>query len=421
MMQRFEHLFRRDFWMKVLALALAVLMWNMVVLDYNKETTIPFDVPLEVKHHPTLEMFEGPQDQERRVEVQVTGPNLLVSSLSVDDFRAWLDYGRVTEANRAQQVDVQVQLPARIREQVKYRVLPSTFEVTLVQNRTASVPLVVRQAVGVVSVGDREFRYTAAPELKSVDIRGRSDALNLVRKGQITLEQGDLIPPLESGVLRENVSTVSKVVQPLDATDNPVDKLAQHYANVILTWEELPPGKTVSVEPMVQGTLPPGFELVGVAVGPDLITLRSGAVDGRLPAVSVVQTEPVDLTGQTKTFTTAARIVTPPGTNAAVTSVNVTVTIAETRVEKVFGAIPVEVQGQEATVDVALPVPTVQVRLTGPYTLMQPMDAGAVRVFVEIDNLPEGSHRLPVKMDPIPGVPEVAVDPAIVEVVITNR
>lgn len=421
MMHRLTRIFQQDFWMKVLALALAILLWTMVVRDYNKETTVNFDVPLAVRHHPTLVMFEGPQDLETSVEVRVTGPNLLVSGLTEEDFFAQVDYGRVTEAHKSQSVEVEVQVPSRIREQVKVRVVPSTVTVTLVENRTVAVPVEVSPQQGIKSEGPREFRYTAVPDRKSIEMSGRSDYLNQVRTALVTLEGADLIPPLVGGVLREPVVKIQKPVQPLDATRNKVDKLALHYADVVITWEELPRGKTVQVEPVVQGTLPAGFELVSVAVEPTTITLRSGAVDGRLPDVSTVATEPVDLTGQTKTFTTAARVIAPPGTSAAVTSVQVTVTIAETKAERVFGAIPLTVKGQAENVDVALPVPAVQVRLTGPYTLMQPMDAGAVRVFVEVTGLPEGTHRVPVKIDPIPGIPEVAIDPAIVEVVITNR
>lgn len=421
MITRLVKLFQQDLFMKVLALSLSILMWAMVVQDYNKETTVTFDVPLAVKHHPTLEMFEGRQDMETQVQVTVTGPNLLVSSLSKEDFKAQVDYGRVTEANRQQEVPVDVIMPARIREQVKYRVTPSTVTVTLVQVRKAPVPVEVAPSTGVVAVGPREFRYTAKPEQNSIDMEGRTDYLNQVRTALATLEAADLNPPLVGGVLREPVVKLRKPVQPLDATRNKVDKLAQHYADVVVTWEELPPGKTVQVQPRVRGSLPTGFELAGVTVAPSTITLRSGTVDGKLPDVTMVETEPVDLTGQSKTFTTTARVIAPPGTNAAVTSVQVTVTVAETRVEKVFGAIPVEVKGQPPNLDVSLPVSTVQVRLTGPYTVMQPMDAGAVRLYVEVSGLTEGRHRVPVKMDPIPGVPEVAVDPAIVEVVITNR
>ncbi|MFZ5815707.1 MAG: YbbR-like domain-containing protein [Bacillota bacterium] len=422
MMQRMNDLFRRDFWMKILALALAILLWTMVVRDYNKETTVVLDaVPLEVRQHPTFEVFEGRRDMETSVDISVTGPSLLVNGLSKNEIRAWVDYSRIAEAGRPQEVEVQVEGPARIRDQVKYRATPATVPVTLVNMRTLPVPLVVSPVTGIIEQDGREYRFTAAPESKTREITGREDALNQVRSGLMRLTEIDLVPPVANGALREKSVRLSKVIEPLDAAGKLVDKLPQHYADVVVTWEELPPGKVVQVEPRTGGSLPAGFELVGLTVEPSTLTLRSTTLHGQLPDISVVETEPVDLTGQTKTFTVPARVIAPAGTNAVVASVNVTVVIAETRIEKIFGAVPLEVRGQEATIEVSLQVPTVQVRLTGPYTLMQPMDAGVVKVFVELAGLTEGTHKVPVKMDPIPGVTEVAIDPAIVEVLITNR
>ncbi|MFZ5827589.1 MAG: YbbR-like domain-containing protein [Bacillota bacterium] len=421
MMQRWEHLFRRDFWLKVLAVALSILLWAMVVEDYNKETTVPFDVPLKVTHHPTFELFEGRHDLETTVEVSVSGPSLLVNGLKVDEIEALVDYRQVTEPNRAQDVPVQVKMPARVRDQVKYRVTPSTVSVTLVQTRTAHVPITVTPDAGVIAVGAREFRYTASSVEKQIEMRGRTDYLNLVRAATIALDRADLEPPLEAGVLKEKTRVVSKPVQPVDATAQPVEKLQKYYADVAITWEELPPGRRVQVHPRTQGTLPTGFELVSVAVDPDYITLRSASVTGSMPEVTVVETEPVDLTGQSKSFTTTARILAPPGTSPAVTSVGVIVTIAETKMEKIFGALPVVIRGQPVGYDVEMPTPTVQVRLTGPYTLMQPLDASAVEVYVDLQGLTEGRHRVPVKVTYPPGVPEVAVDPAIIEILIMNR
>lgn len=423
MMRRFEELFRQDFWLKVLAVSLAILFWAMVVADYNKETTVLFDVLLEVKPHPTLEVFEGRENLDTRVEVRVTGPSLLVNSLTDQDLRAWVDYGRVTETGRSQDVEVQVAGPARIGEQVRYRAIPSTVPVTLVENRTVEVPIQVTPETGIVQLGNREFRYSARPASKTLPMEGRVDYLNYVRWGLVSLTDQDLIPPLAAGngPLKEKSTTIRKPIQPVDSTGKKVEKLTQYYTDVIVTWEELPPGKAVQVQPRTRGVLPPGFELINLTVEPGVVTLRSGTIDGALPDLSLVETESVDLTGQTKTFTTAARIIVPEGSNAAVTSVNVTVTIGEAKVEKVFGAIPVGIRGQSALADVNLMTSAVKVQLTGPYMVMQPIDASAIEVYVDLEGLGEGRHRVPVKVKYPPGLLEIAVDPAIIEVEITNR
>lgn len=419
MIRRLLSLLRQDFWLKLLALSVSVLLWAMVVQDYNKVTSVTFDVPLEVISHPEYEVFEGRRDLETEVEVRVTGPNLLVSSLKAEDLRARVDYRTVQQPGRAQEVRVQVTGPPRYEGQVEYRANPSTVTVTLVENRTLMVPVMVTPESGIVAVGDREFRYTAAPVVGTIAVSGRADYLGLVRTAVVALQGSDLQPPLEDGKLAESRSRLQKPVRLVDAVMQPVEKLAEHFAEVEITWEELPPGRRVAVSPQTIGELPPGFELVGVSADPGEVTIRSATLDGSLPPVSAVLTEPVDLSGQTQSFTTVARLVAPAGTSLAQTSVEVTVTIREVSAEKVFGAVPIAVQNAPEGWEVTLSQPTVEVRLTGRYTLVHPLDASAVMAYVDVQGLGPGTHRLPVKVVYPPEIVETAIDPAMVEVTIS--
>lgn len=421
MIKQLKALFRSDLGWKLLSVGVAIVLWATVVQDYNKETSVSFDVPLGVISHPTYEVFEGRQDLDTEVEVRVTGPNLLVSALSPSDFRAWVDYRVVAQPGRSQDVPVQIEVPQRIEGQVRVRVSPPSVSVTLVENRTVAVPVVISPDAGVVAVGDREFRYSITPVESTIAVTGRSDFLSLVRTALVALERPDLEPPLVNGKLREPVTRLRKQVRLVDAVMQPVEKLAEHFAEVDITWEELPPGRQVQVEAQTIGTLPPGFELAGVAVSPRTITIRSANPDGSLPDVSTVVTEPVDLSGQSTSFTTVARVITPAGTSAAQTSVEVSVSIREVRAEKVFGAVPIALRGAPVGVEVQLSTPTVQVRLTGPYTRLLPMDAGAIEAYVELDNLTPGTHRVPVKVNYPPEIVEMAVDPAIVEVSLVTQ
>ncbi len=418
MIRRLLSLLRQDFWLKLLALSVSVLLWAMVVQDYNKVTSVSFDVPLEVISHPEYEVFEGPRDLETDVEVRVSGPNLLVSSLKAEDLRARVDYRTVQQPGRAQAVRVQVTGPPRYEGQVEYRASPSTVSVTLVENRTLTVPVAVTPESGIVAVGDREFRYSAAPVNSTIFVSGRSDSLGLVRTAVVTLQGADLEPPLEDGRLAQAKTRLQKPVRLVDAVMQPVEKLEEHYAEVEISWEELPPGKRVAVSPQTIGELPPGFELVGLSADPGEVTIRSATLDGSLPQVSAVQTEPVDLSGQTQSFTTVARLVAPAGTSLAQTSVEVNVVIREVSAEKVFGAVPIAVQNAPEGMVVTLSQSTAQVQLTGRYTLVHPLDAGAVIAYVDLEGLGPGTHRLPVKVIYPPEIVETAIDPAIIEVTI---
>ena len=112
-------------------------------------------------------------------------------------------------------------------------------------------------------------------------------------------------------------------------------------------------------------------------------------------------------------------LVAPAGTSLAQTSVEVTVTIREVSAEKVFGAVPIAVQNAPEGWEVTLSQPTAEVRLTGRYTLVHPLDASAVMAYVDVQGLGPGTHRLPVKVVYPPEIVETAIDPAMVEVTIS--
>jgi len=67
---------------------------------------------------------------------------------------------------------------------------------------------------------------------------------------------------------------------------------------------------------------------------------------------------------------------------------------------------------------VSLSQSTVEVKLTGRYSLVHPLDASAVTAFVDLDGVGPGTHRVPVKVLYPPEIVESAIDPAVVEVTI---
>lgn len=422
MMQWLLKLVRRDLGLKLLALSLAILFWAMVVQGYNKESTVTFDVSLEVIEHPEFEIYEGRRDRESTVQVQVTGPNLLVSNIAEGEIRAFVDYRQLTEPGRSYDVEVQVEGPARIAGRVRYRITPRTVNVTLVETKSMTVPVAVFPAEGVVAVDGREYTYKAAPVETMMEISGRADVLNYVRRADLLLEGPDLNPPLVNGKLKEGAVRIRKAVTFVDSTEQKVQRLPEHFAEALITWEELPPGMQVQVRTSTRGSLPPGYEVSGVTVDPAVITLRSATLGGELPDITEVETEPVLLDGQTQSFTTAVRVLPPQGTAAAQAWVNVTVSVRETSMERIFGAVPVVVENAPPAelFEVSVSSSTVQVRLRGPYTRTYALDAGSIQAYVDLSGLGEGQHQVPVKLSYPTGITEVLLDPAILEVVISK-
>lgn len=404
-----DRLFQHSGWLKLFSLGLAIILWAMVMPQYNRQEFRLFEVPLTVVQHPDYVMIEGPPPQ-ATVQVRAEGKNLAMTRLKKEQISASVDFRKVTEAGKPVQLEVRVEGPNR--PQISYSVSPSTWMVTLVENSEAPVDVDVEPKTGERFFNGKEYRFRARPVEPRVTVTGRSDYLKLVRLGRIVLDENDLVP---------TNTEVTKGVMPIDAMGKPVDKLPSPTAKVELVWEELPPGKPFKVEPVTRGTLPNGFVVTGLTVEPASVKVRAETLTGVLPAREILETVPIDLTDRRQSFTTTVRVISPPGTTASMETVNVTVRIAETSVEKVFKGVPVTVTGRATNADVSLSQTDVQVRIKGPYSLITPLDASVLKVYVDVEGASDGRHLLPVKHNWPVGATEVDVDPAYVEVTISIR
>lgn len=406
-----ERLLQHGGWLKAFSLALAVLLWAMVVPRSIKDVGRTFDVKLQVIDHPTFAIDQGPRNNEQTVEVRADakGP-LALLWLRKDSIRAWVDYTKIAEPGKQAQVDVQVDAPDV--SGVTYSVNPRSVAVVLVENREATFPFtVVTKVPSPVLYNDREWQYTAKAEGDTVKLAGRSDLLNQVKNVQVVLDPTDLVP---------TKNRVTKPVIVTDSTGKVLDKLAPQQVNIDLTWKELPPGEPFKVQPVTRGTLPLGLVVTSIEVQPTTLTIRAAEVGGKLPEKRVIETEPIDLSGKRLTFTTTIRVVPPPGTTAAAETVNVVVNISEITEEKVFKGVSLQVRGTATNATVTPAVTAIQAHIKGPYSVMEALEAAQVTAYVDVEGLGSGKHSLPVKISAPAGVTSAEADPATVEITIST-
>lgn len=140
--------------------------------------------------------------------------------------------------------------------------------------------------------------------------------------------------------------------------------------------------RTVRVKPVFRGTPADGKEVLKPVVEPELVEI-SGAAE-EIDVLTEVETEIIDLTGHSDTFTVEVgldlinRHVEPVRDQ----SVRVTVPIGKPRINKVFYGIPIEVRNTDyayklsrTDLDVQLEGPEEQLRLLTPGDLLLVIDA----------------------------------------------
>jgi YbbR domain-containing protein len=412
-----ERILNNDLAVKILSVLLGLLLWTVVIRDYNAPETRTLSIPLKVIPHPTFAVYEGPPEG-LTVEIQVSDRKLVVGSVRPEQFTAILDYSQVKEPGKPTPLDVKVEGPKNVSFFV---ISPKQLTVTLIEQATKLVPLTVDPESGVVNVDDREFRYTIHSSIDKVSLAGRKDFLQYVKNARLEVPREQLAPPKKEGVIDLTPVRLPARVVPLSETGEQVANLPAQTAEVEITWEELAPGKAYSLKPTVSGSPAAGYEVTGVRVEPATVTLRPNNLGGKLPTLEALDLSLVDVTGQSKSFTTTARVVAPPGTTASPEEVSVMVSIGEVRVERVFGAMPIQAKGAPAEGVVLIEPAAVEVRLKGPSSVLAGVGPQSLSVTVDVRGLPVGVHNLPLQLGGVPAGVDLSLNPAVVKVTISNQ
>lgn len=411
-----ERILNNDLAVKILSVALGLILWVVVIRDYNAPEIRTLSIPLTVIQHPVYAVYEGPPDG-LTVEIQVSDRKLVVGAVRPDQFTAVVDYSQVKEPGKPTPLDVKVEGPPNV---TFFVISPKQLTVTLIEQATKAVSARVDPENGVVTVDDREFRYTVHAAVDRVSLTGRKDFLQYVKSARLEVPREQLTPPKKEGLIDLTPLRLSARVVPLSEAGEQVPNLPTMTAEVELTWEELAPGKAYSLKPSVAGSPAVGYEVTGVQVEPNAVTLRPTTLGGKLPTLDTLDLSMVDVTGQSKSFTGTARVVAPPGTLVSPEVVSVVISIGEVKVERLFGAMPIKVKGAP-DLAVLIEPSTVDVNLKGPSSALAAVGPGTVTVSIDLTGLTAGVHTVPVQLSGVPTGVDLSLSPAVVKVTISNQ
>jgi YbbR domain-containing protein len=148
------------------------------------------------------------------------------------------------------------------------------------------------------------------------------------------------------------------------------------------------------VLPTIVGEPPEGYLFGGrVVVDPPSVGVTGDRL--AISQLTLISTEPIDLSDQTETFTAEVALDLPPGVNvmAENETVRVTVTITSVPTSRRFDGIRVEVAGLDSSLYHYSGLPeTVTVTVVGPPSELPERED--VRVIVDLSGLPAGNHQV---------------------------
>jgi YbbR domain-containing protein len=366
----------------VWAIALSVAFWLLVQTELNPERSEVFDVAAEPTNVPSGLLVVNQADW-RTVQVRLSAPRDVFAQLRSSQLRAVVDLRGAGPGQATFPIEVPPPEPlVRVGEPN-----PSRVSVRLEELARKTVP--VRATLdGSPPFGYRPGRPTVSPNTLTI-----SGPISFVRRVEFAS-----VDVRVDGVTSDVNTTVTPVL--IDAQGERVPATAPGAevqpagVQVQLSVTQQVSYKEVGVRPILRGNVPPGYWVQSVTVEPSVVTAI--AEPQALSGVDSIDTEPIDLSGATASFSRPVALQVPQGLVLARSDQPlVTVQLVAVTMQQSL-RVPVRVLGVEGDLYLASEVPVVEVAASGPAD--QGLSAADVQATVDATGLEVGRHVLPVRV-----------------------
>ncbi len=365
-------------WM-LASLALAVVVWYVAWSAQNpvEQRRMTERVPITIQTPEGMLVVNTPPDS---AQVTVRAPRSVWDVLETSDVSIVADlsksgpgtytielHGTLSAARQGLVTDIQpsqitVQLARRSEQLVKIDVI-----------RTAEAP---PGFTSIPSLSDQETRVT-----------GPEDQVR-----QVVVVQARVS-------LQDQRTSFTRIVHliPVDADNKEVTGVTLTPADVTVNMEIQPrPDVTeLAVVPNLSGDLPSGYFRRNYNWDPKTVVVRGDRTTIEAMNGSI-QTEPIDLTGRTATFTQRVKLALPEGvTQPDPVDITVTVEVEPVLGSREFDNIPVQPQGLDlADYSITLQPDRVNVIVSGPQQILDALTPGDISVIAPLAGLSAGKTTI---------------------------
>lgn len=389
----------------LLSLLLAFLLWIVASLQENpiEQRTFSEALPVTILEDSDVVHLPGTIDTQR-VQVTIRASRRSWEVLRRSDIQVVADL-------RGLEVGVQrVQLQGRIiNDNLQARVVslyPDNFVVVEMQ------PL-------------RERIIRIVPEVQSEPPRGYTYAAPVCNPNQITISGPEALVDsvavarvrLRLQDLTESVTRTLNVV--LENNEGAVlTNLKSNTTSITCQVDIQRREGTLRVQPVVIGAPPEDYQIESIRAEPDEVFVEG---DSELIAslAGVVETEAIDVNGQTSSFSRAVVLNLPTGLvlvpNTQIITVRVTIVPKLDRIP--FSEVPVQIVNLNPQLNAVLIPDKVSIIILGPAPLVRDLTLEDFVVFVDLQGLGVGQYTdLPLEIlllrDTLVGVVEVTIQPS---------
>lgn len=401
--------FFRNFRTLVLALVLALAVWVSAVTaaDPDEVRTYPRPITLEIiGQDPGLVIVGSVPD---KVSITLRAPHSNWNELiaSDDQVRAILDLSGLGAGEHILEIQPQV----KVRPVQVISISPQSLKVNLEPLDTKSLPieLAVR---GEPAIGYLAGAVTLKP--RETVISGPESQIKRVAR---------VLVELNIAGLRQDVQS-SLPVRMVDGSGQTINGLTVNPETVQVNLPITQQGgyRDIAVKPVLRGQVAGGYRLTSISVYPPVLTVFSEnpAIVADLPGI--VETEPLNLNGESQNIDTRLKLTLPQGVRVVgEQTVQVQVGIAAIEGSLSLSGIQIEVIGLAPGLEAHISPAMVDVILTGPLPLLDKLTPGDVKFVMDLTGLEIGTHQAaPQARILIAEIRVQSLNPGTIEVIISQ-
>ena len=364
------------------SVGIAITLWFMVNGNADMLITQDFNsIPITLTNVESLteKNLVLADDKNYYLNLQVKGTDKNLRNVNMKEVTAEVDLSDIEEKGT---YDLEVEVKGLANSVIISSMNPTSLSI--------EVDNIIKEALDVVILLEgkpaNDLTVISAESLEQVEVEGPEASIARIDKITTTADVSGL----------ESDTTRHLEVAAYDATGNPITDL-EIFPNVVETEIILGKTKSIGIIPSTTGNPASGYIVTGVQVEPSKVLI--GAKEALLNTIETIPMDPIDVSGQSKTFTKDINLTPPVGCYFLDDSGKVKVTVSiESPVEKSFTIDKISTRNLgTGLVAAKVKDSRVVVKLEGASSILNSLNTAQIEAFVDCANLGPGEYELPIQ------------------------
>ena len=393
----------RRFWMKLLSLAMAILLWNYVVSNNTSITRTKTIAGVNgyVTGQSTLTTYglalsSDPAEQLSDITVRLDVAQKQYSQVSAENVQVMVDLSSVRTAGTQE-----VALKATSGYGRVISILPESVTLTFEALDSRLVP------VNVELTGDKEADYWYNFSRSNPSALTISGAASVVRSISQARVYSDVTGAVESYTRAEPFVLLDSDGEEIDQT-----QLTRSASSITVSTDVYPTRDipvSTSIEDVVSGSVAEGYAISEITIQPNEITVA--ASQDILEDISELLIEPISVEGQKQSFSARAQISKLADfKNLSNQQVYVNVTIVEEDVSEWIDNTALTFVGKAENLQLEWQQSDIQVYVTGPRSAIEALRKDGIPITVNLTDYAAGTYSCQLQF-PTENYPDVTFEP----------